>query len=34
MKIVFSAPAIPDTGILVVTVLENRKLSPSARRLD
>ena len=34
MKIVFSAPAIPDTGILVVTVLENRKLSPSARQLD
>jgi leucyl aminopeptidase len=34
MKIVFSAPALPDTGILVVTVLENRKLSPSARHLD
>ena len=34
MKIVFSAPSIPDTGILVVAVLENRKLGPSARQLD
>ena len=34
MKTVFSRPALPDTGILVVTALEGRKLSPSARQLD
>jgi len=34
MKIAFSQPALPDTGVLVVGVMQDRKLSPSARQLD
>ena len=34
MKIVFSRPIVPDTGALVVSVLQNRKLTPSAGQLD
>ncbi len=34
MKIVFSPPALPDTGVLVVGVTEDRKLTPSAREMD
>jgi leucyl aminopeptidase len=34
MKITFSKPGLPATGVLVVGVLANRKLTPSARELD
>jgi len=34
MKIAFSAPALPEQGVLVVGVLEDRKLTASARQLD
>ena len=34
MKIVFSKPDLPTAGVLVVGVLNNRKLTPSARALD
>ena len=34
MKIAFSAPALPEHGVLVVGVLENRKLTASAKKLD
>jgi leucyl aminopeptidase len=34
MKITFSAPSDPQSGAAVVAVLEERKLSPSAQRLD
>ena len=34
MKIVFSPPALPDTGVLVVGVMQDRKLTPSAREMD
>jgi len=34
MKIVFSQPALPTTGVVVVGVLEDRKLTPSAKALD
>ncbi len=34
MKISFSAPTLPDKGVLVVGILENRTLTPSARQLD
>ncbi len=34
MKIVFSPPALPATGVLVVGVMQDRKLTPSARQLD
>jgi leucyl aminopeptidase len=34
MKVVFSKPVLPETGVVVVGVLQNRKLTPSAKRLD
>ncbi len=34
MKISFAAPTLPDTGVFVVGVLEDRQLTPSAARLD
>ena len=34
MKIAFSRPALPETGVLVVTALENAKLTDSAQQLD
>ncbi len=34
MKISFSAPPLPDKGIVVVGILEDRVLTPSASRLD
>ncbi len=34
MKIVFSPPALPETGVLVVGVTQDRKLTPSAREMD
>lgn len=34
MKISFSAPTLPEKGVLVVGVLEDRTLTPSARHLD
>ena len=34
MKITFSRPALPETGVLVVTVIENAKLTDSAKQLD
>ncbi len=34
MKVVFSKPVLPDTGALVVGVLQNRRLTPSAKLLD
>ncbi len=34
MKIAFSQPALPETGVLVVTALEGAKLSDSAKQLD
>jgi len=34
MKIAFSAPALPEQGVLVVGVLEDRKLTASAKKLD
>ena len=34
MKITFSKPGLPETGVLVVGVLANRELSPSAKQLD
>ena len=34
MKIAFSAPALPEKGVLVVGVLEDRKLTASAKKLD
>ncbi|MGF1639692.1 MAG: leucyl aminopeptidase [Rhodospirillales bacterium] len=34
MKITFSAPDLPDQGVVVVGVLEDRKLTASAKRLD
>ena len=34
MKIVFSKPDLPATGVLVVGVMKNRKLTPSARAMD
>ncbi|MCZ6606253.1 MAG: leucyl aminopeptidase [Alphaproteobacteria bacterium] len=34
MKIVFSPPALPETGVLVVSVTQDRKLTPSAREMD
>ncbi len=34
MKIVFSPPTLPETGVLVVGVMQDRKLTPSARQLD
>jgi len=34
MNIAFSAPSIPATGAYVVGVLDNRKLTPSAKQLD
>ena len=34
MKIVFSRPTLPETGVLVVTALENAKLTDSAKQLD
>jgi leucyl aminopeptidase len=34
MKIVFSKPELPASGIFVVAVMKNRKLSPSARAMD
>ena len=34
MKIAFSRPALPETGVLVVTALENAKLTDSAKQLD
>ena len=34
MKIAFSAPVLPTTGVAVVGVLVDRKLSPSAQALD
>jgi leucyl aminopeptidase len=34
MKISFSQPALPEAGALVVGVLDERALSPSAQRLD
>ena len=34
MKIAFSAPALPEQGVLVVGVLEDREPTASAQRLD
>ncbi len=34
MKIVFSKPSIPTSGALVVGVLANRRLTPSAKQID
>ncbi len=34
MKISFSAPALPEKGVVVVGILEDRMLTPSASRLD
>jgi len=34
MKISFSAPTLPEKGVLVVGILEDRTLTPSARQLD
>ncbi len=34
MKIVFSPPALPETGVLVVGVTQDRKLTPSATEMD
>ena len=34
MKIVFLPPALPETGVLVVGVTQDRKLTPSAREVD
>ncbi|HEX2512842.1 MAG TPA: M17 family peptidase N-terminal domain-containing protein, partial [Xanthobacteraceae bacterium] len=34
MKVSFSALDLPQQGVVVVGVLEDRELSPSARRLD
>ncbi len=34
MKISFSSPALPEQGVLVVGVLEDRKLTASAKQLD
>jgi leucyl aminopeptidase len=34
MKIAFSAPALPEQGVLVVGVLEDREPTASAKRLD
>ncbi|MCZ6466692.1 MAG: leucyl aminopeptidase [Alphaproteobacteria bacterium] len=34
MKIVFSPPALPETGVLVVSVTQDRKLTPSATEMD
>ncbi len=34
MKIVFSKPDLPATGVLAVGVMKNRKLTPSARTMD
>ena len=34
MKISFSRPTLPETGVLVVTALEGAKLSDSAKQLD
>ncbi len=34
MKISFSAPTLPATGVLAVGILEDRTLTPSARHLD
>ena len=34
MKITFASPELPDTGVLVVGVLRDNKLTPSARALD
>ena len=34
MKIAFAEPSLPRSGTIIVEVLEDRKLSPSAERLD
>ncbi|MCW5699921.1 MAG: leucyl aminopeptidase [Rhodospirillales bacterium] len=34
MNVTFSPPALPDTGVLVVGVLDGLVLTPSARKLD
>jgi len=34
MKITFSAPTLPEKGAVVVGILEDRTLTPSARKLD
>ncbi|HXP30959.1 MAG TPA: leucyl aminopeptidase [Stellaceae bacterium] len=34
MKIAFAAPRLPRSGTLVVAVMEDRKLSPTAQKLD
>ncbi|HEC14309.1 MAG TPA: leucyl aminopeptidase, partial [Rhodospirillales bacterium] len=34
MKIIFSKPGLPETGVLALGVLEGRRLSPSASLLD
>lgn len=34
MKITFANPGLPDAGVLVLGVMEESQLSPSARRLD
>ena len=34
MKIAFSRPALPETGVLVVTALEGAKLTDSTKQLD
>ena len=34
MKIIFSKPELPTSGVFVVAVMKNRKLTPSARAMD